>query len=101
MDQQLRTYGVAWLRCLHGRLRACRQRRNEALDDQPRSKQDDRVPASKLEQCQGDSVRQVQSFLLCKRCAVEFILFTRLSKFTCVKCFRVFQCSYCLNAMLT
>ena len=36
-------------------LGACYQRRNEALDGQPESIQGYRVPASKLDQCQGDS----------------------------------------------
>jgi len=44
---------------------------DEALDDQPESiLQGDRVPARKMEQCQGDSARQAQP--LCKNCADEW-----------------------------
>jgi len=49
------TETAVWLRCLHGGLRACHQRINQAFDGQPGSKQSDIVPASELEQYQGAS----------------------------------------------
>jgi len=44
-------HGAAESRCLHGELRVCQQKGNEAYDCQPGSIQGDRIPASKLGQC--------------------------------------------------
>ena len=42
-------------RCLHGELRVGHEKRNEVPDEQPGLKPEDKIPESKLEQCQGDS----------------------------------------------
>src|SRR6218665_1405530 len=53
-------HDAAWSRCLHGELRVCHQKRNEALDAQPGSTQGDRVPASKMGQSREDSAIPAQ-----------------------------------------
>jgi len=68
-EQQVRKHSAAWWGCLNGGLSAHHQSRNEAG-----SKQVDRIPASKLEQCQVVNARLVQ--VLSNRCSAKTMCHT-------------------------